>query len=148
MKKFLIFITMSLMFFGASAQMKTSVIPNGSTYVSVTTDYTLTDAVAQYWQINYQPEWYNAQSIVVNLDSLTGNHTNVAVAVYGRMSDQQGWTQIGSTINWKGTTADTVILFTNSTEAAYRQVKVLYTGTGTGTTKIDWQEFKFWNGLP
>ena len=148
MKKILIFTTMLLLFVCAQAQMKLSVIPNGSTYVSVTTDYTLSNAVAQYWQINYQPEWYNAQSIVINLDSLTGNHTNVAVAVYGRISDQLGWTQIGSTINWKGTTSDTTILYTNSTENAYRQIKVLYTGTGTGTTRIDQQEFKYWNGLP
>ena len=150
MKKFIIFISLILCMaaFSASAQMKTSTLPNGVSWVQVTENFTLSNAVAQYWQINYSPEWYNAQSITINLDSLTGNHTNVAVAVYGRVSDQMAWTQIGSTVNWKGTTSDTTFTFTNSTEAAYRQVKVLYTGTGTGTTRIDTQEFKYWNGLP
>jgi hypothetical protein len=120
----------------------------GGTYVDYTTDNTLTNTTAKWFQFNFDPKEYVATNLLVNLDSASGNHTNVAVAVYGRINDLQTWTQIGSTINWKGTTSDTTIVFASSTEAAYRQFKVLYTGTGTGTTTIDRQSFAIWYGIP
>lgn len=132
-----------------NAQLTTSVLDKTKTYVEVTTDYTLTNAVAGYWQINAQNDWMTAQDVIVNLDSASGNHTNVAVALYGRKSDQTStWTAIGSAVNWKGTTSDTTIIISNTTEVGYRQFKVLFTGTGTGTTTISNMEFKLWNGIP
>jgi hypothetical protein len=148
MKKFIVFLLVGLFALTVNAQMLTTKLGSGTSYVNVTTDFTLTNAVAQYWQVEYQPEWYNGQTLVVNLDSASGNHTNVAVALYGRASDQLAWTAIGSAQNWKGTSSDTTLTFTNATENLYRQVKLLFTGTGTGTTKIDRMEFKFYNGLP
>jgi hypothetical protein len=124
----------------------------GSTYIQYTTDVTLTNTTAKATYFYFQPDQYTAQNFVVQLDSTGGNHTNVAVALYGRISDQQGWTAIGSAINWKGVNAsvgaDTTILFANSTEVAYRQFKLLFTGTGTGTTNIMYQAMKIWNGVP
>jgi len=132
----------------SEAQILTTNLPKGVSYVNVNTDYTLTNTTAAYWQINTQPEWYTGQTVIVNLDSLTGNHTNIAVNLWGRVSDQLDWTQIGSTVNYLGRTAthDTTITITNATEVLYRQYKLLITGTGTGTTKIDRMEFKFYNG--
>lgn len=150
MKKIIVLIGIMLAFASAimAQPMLTSYLEPGKSYVNVTTNHTLTNTTARYWQINAQPEWYTAQTVVINLDSLAGNHTNVAVQFRGRVSDQLGWSNIGSAINWAGTTADTTITITNTTENLYRQFSVLFTGTGTGTTTIDRMEFKFYNGLP
>lgn len=132
-----------------NAQLTTSVLDKTKTYVEVTTDYTLTNTTAAYWQINAQNDWMSAQDVIVNLDSASGNHTNVAVALYGRKSDQTStWTAIGSAVNWKGKTSDTTIIISNTTEVGYRQFKVTFTGTGNGTTTISNMEFKLWNGIP
>ena len=132
----------------SEAQLLTTNLIKGQSYAKVATDYTLTNAVAGYWQVNTQPEWYNAQDVMVHLDSASGNHTNVAVQLQGRIDALDAWANIGSAVNWKGTTADTTIQYTNTTEGAYRQFKLLFTGTGTGTTTIADMSFKLWNGLP
>lgn len=153
MKTLFLFIALMFTFVISNAQTATiKPTVTGGTYAEYTTDVTLTDATAKWFQFNFEPTQYNAQNFVVQLDSLTGNHTNVSVALYGRISDQQGWTAIGSAINWTGVHrsvgADTTILFTASTETAYRQFKLLFTGTGTGTTNIMYQAVKIWNGTP
>lgn len=142
---------LALMFTVVISNAQTATLsPNttGGTYIDYTTDNTLTNTTAKWFQFNFEPDQYVAQNYLVNLDSASGNHTNVAIAVYGRINDLQTWTAIGSTINWKGTTSDTTIVFASTTEAAYRQFKVLFTGTGTGTTTIDRQSFKIWKGIP
>ena len=150
MKK-LIFLIVLLAGFSmiAPAQMLTTQLAKDQTYVNIPTNYTLTNTTAAYWQVNAQVDWMTAQDVIVHLDSLTGDHTNVALAIYGRKSAQTStWTAIGSAINWKGTTSDTTIIFSNTTENGYRQYKVLFTGTGTGTTRIDNMELKLWHGIP
>lgn len=132
----------------ANAQMRTTNLAPGNTYANVTTDYTLTNTTAQYWQVNTGIDAYTAQVWVVNLDSASGNHTNVALQLYGRYCSLDSWNAIGSAINWKGTTSDTTIVYLNAAENGYRQFKLLYTPTGTGTTTIDRQVFKLWKGLP
>ena len=155
MKRLIFILALMFAFAISNAQTTITTISAGDasqTYKEYTTDVTLTNTTAKAIYFNMQPEAYTAQNVIVQLDSLTGNHTNVAVAVYGRISDQQGWTAIGSAINWTGVHAsagaDTTILFANATEVAYRQFKVLYTGTGTGTTNIMYQALKIWNGVP
>ena len=151
MKKIALILAMLLIGFSVmEAQIATTNLRTGVTYAEYTTDVTLTNAVVQYWQINAPQNQYTAQNFVVHLDSLAGNHTNVEVALYGRISDQTStWTLIGSAIDWLGATGgDTTIIFTNATENAYRQYKIQYTGTGTGTTTIANQEFKQWFGIP
>ena len=132
----------------ASGQMLTTSLGNEITYAKITTDYTLTNTTARFWQVETAADYYNAQNFIVNLDSAGGNHTNVALVVYGRISDLDTWTVIGDTINWVGTTSDTTIKFTNATEVAYKQFKLLFTGTGTGVTTISQMEFQQWYGLP
>lgn len=149
MKKILILLAFILTFTAVDAQLRTSNLRSGVTYVEVTNDYTLTNAVAQYWQINAGQNWYTAQTCVIHLDSLAGNHTNVAVQLQGRVTTNAAtWVNIGSAVNWTGTTADTTIIYTNATENLYREFKLLFTGTGTGTTTIANMEFKQYFGLP
>lgn len=146
-----LFIFIALMFTFAISNAQTATLTpsvNDGTYINYTTDNVLTNTTAKWFQFNFTPDQYVASNLIVHLDSTSGNHTNVAIAVYGRINDLQAWTAIGSAINWAGTTADTTIVFASTTEAAYRQFKVLYTGTGTGTTTIDRQVFKIWKGIP
>lgn len=132
----------------ASAQIATINVPRGNTYAEYTTDVTLTNDVAKYFQFNISTDYYAAPTYIVHLDSASGNHTNVACVLAGRVSDQTStWTTIG-TVNWAGTTADTTIIYSSSTEVPYRQYKLTFTGTGTGTTTIANTEFKFYYGLP
>lgn len=149
MKALTLFIALMFAFVISNAQQAT-VYPKQTdgTYAEYSTAFTLTNTTAKYMYFFFTPQYYNAQSYIVHLDSLTGTHTNVAVAVYGRLNSNATWTAIGSAINWKGTTSDTTILFTNATESAYRQFKVLFTGTGTGTTSVSNEAFKIWNGTP
>ncbi len=149
MKKLIAIFAILTLTISVNAQMLTTQLQRGQTYTEVTTDYTLTNTTAKYWQINALMDEMTAQDVIVHLDSLAGDHTNVAVALSGRKSDQTStWTAIGSTVNWKGTTADTTIIISNTTENGYRQYKLTFTGTGTGTTTIANMELKLWKGIP
>lgn len=144
MKKIIFLVVLLIGMIGATqAQMLTTYGKDGQTFFKVTTDYTLTNTTPKYWQVGTQVDWPCAQTVTVHLDSLAGDHTNVALAVYGRASALTStWTAIGSPINWKGKTADTTIIFANTTENRYREYKILFTGTGTGTTTIADMELK------
>lgn len=149
MKKIILLTACLLAFaFASQAQMVTTYLSPGKTKAEITTDYTLTNAVARYWQVNTQQDYYTAQCLIVNLDSASGNHTNVAIQLQGRYTDMDAWANVGSAINWKGTTSDTTIVYLNATENGYRQFKINFTGTGTGTTTVDRMVFKQWFGLP
>lgn len=144
MKKLFAILLLAMIGFMANAQMATLNMPVNDTYLKVTTDYTITNTTASYLLISAPKHYKTTQDILVKLDSLSGNHTNVSVAVWGRKFNTSAWVAIGSAINWKGTTADTTIVFSNATANRYRDFKIVYTGTGTGTTKIDTQEFKLY----
>jgi hypothetical protein len=111
---------------------------------TLNTNYTLSNAVADTFLFVARRNYAATQAYSVNLDSLTGNHTNVAVILYGSLLGTSTWTQIGSTINWKGTTSDTTITIANTTPNRYNYYRVKILGTGTGTTRIDWQEMQTW----
>lgn len=144
MKKIILFL-MLMVAFVATAQTVTLPTMAGAaqdknaTAQTVVTDYTLTATTVRNFIWTAPQPKPTTQDFVINLDSLTGNHTNVAVALYGQKSQYKGdWTQIGSTVNWKGTTADTTILISNATANRYSLYKTVVTGTGAAsTTKID-----------
>lgn len=149
MKKFILFLAFAVSAFIVSAQFATSSCTKPDTYVEISSPsnspFIITNTVSKYWLIKGGQDYASMQDLIIQLDSVSGNHTNVAVAVYGQKSDLKAdWTQIGSTVNWKGTTADTIILFSNASAVRYRNFKVVYTGTGTGVTKITKQQFKLW----
>ncbi len=144
MKKIILFL-MLMVAFVSTAQTVTLPTMAGAaqdknaTSQTVVTDYTLTATTVRNFIWTAPQPKPTTQDFVINLDSLTGNHTNVAVALYGQKSQYKGdWTQIGSTVNWKGTTADTTILISNATANRYSLYKTVVTGTGAAsTTKID-----------
>jgi hypothetical protein len=143
MKKLFILIVLAFTVSATIAQTATYRM-NQITFKEVNTDYTLTNAVAQNFVWNAGQNWTCTQDFLVNLDSLAGNHTNVAVALYGKKFSTSAYAQIGSTVNWAGTTSDTTIVISNATANRYRFYKVIYTGTGTGTSTIDIQAMKLY----
>lgn len=143
MKKFLVLIVTLFVAVTLSAQLATIAIPKGETYKSLPTAYTITGTTAGYFQINAGQVYPTTQDYIVQLDSVSGNHTNVAVVLQGRKFTNAAWTTI-ATANWKGTTKDTTIVISNNTANRYIQYKVLYTGTGTGVTRIKNQEIKLY----
>jgi hypothetical protein len=151
MKKYLMLIVMLFSFIAMEAQVATSIVTAPATAVSLTSPtatasiYKITNATAGYWLVKAPLEKGSKQDWAIKLDSVSGNHTNVAVAVWGQKSSLKGdWTAIGSAVNWKGTTADTVIIISNASFVYYQNFKVVYTGTGTGVTKLTQQNLKLW----
>lgn len=144
MKKYILGLIMLFGVMFANAQMATVTIPVNNTFVSVQTDYNVTNTTVAYLLVKAPQNYIATQDVMVKLDSISGNHTNVAVALWGRKFTNSAWVAIGSAVNWKGTTADTTIVISNTTANRYRDYKISYTGTGTGVTKIDYQEFKLY----
>ena len=151
MKKVLFLIVMLFSFVVMEAQIATAnvYIPNTFGKIESPTAaasiYKVTNNVAGYVLFKAPMNYPSTQDFTIQLDSVSGNHTNVAVAIYGQKSALKGdWTQIGSTVNWKGTTKDTVITVSNSTANRYQNFKYQFTGTGTGVTKITKCYLKLW----
>ena len=118
MKKILILLVLLISTVVVNAQTKiqeTSIlIPN--TFGSITSPtaaasiYKITNATAGYTLTKASMNNGSKQDFVIKLDSVSGNHTNVAVAVYGQKSALKGdWTQIGPTVKRNSTTNDVVI---------------------------------------
>jgi hypothetical protein len=160
MKKVILTLALLAVVFIAGAQtlITTGYMKYPDTYWNYATDVTLTNTTPKYFVVDAPQPWPCQQDVCVYLDSLAGNHTNVAVALYGRKSTQMtttlsgdGWTAIGSAINFKGgvysnSGHDTTLCISNVTENEYRQYKILFTGTGTGTTTIGNVEVKLYYG--
>lgn len=142
MKKLLFFLISVLFVSVVSAQ--TILVNKPETYKAYTTDVTVTNTTAKTVYFDGKQDFKTTQDYLCQLDSTSGNHTNVAVALYGQKFETAVWTQIGSTVNWKGTTADTTIVISNATANRYRKYKVTFTGTGAGVTTVDSQEFKLY----
>jgi len=121
-------------------QTATFTIPSDGTYIERATDYLLTNTTASWFKIVASKKYNSTQIFTCILDSTSGNHTNIAVSLWGREFDTSSWTQIGSTVNSTAGT-DTVTII-NTSFTAYREFKFNYLGTGTGTSTIQNQEFK------
>jgi hypothetical protein len=145
MKKFFLIIIAAFIVLAVNSQTITMSTGSG-TYAFRATGFVISAATAQWTQINGYVDWASSLDFQCRLDSTSGNHTNVAVALYGRKFSSDAWTQIGSTVNWKGTTADTTITISTTSVSRWREYKALYTGTGAAsTTTISNQYFKLWH---
>jgi len=145
MKK-LIFI-LALMFVitsTATAQTATVYVPDGDTYYNLTTDYTLTNTTTSWFRWKAASDFPSTQDLEIHIDTLVSGQTAVAVSLYGRKFADDSWTQIGSTVNWAITSADTTITISNTTINRYREFKSNFVGTGTGTCTIANQKLKLW----
>ena len=144
MKNILVLFLFICVGFITNAQTVVGYADKPTTKVTIDTDYTLTDAVANTYLIYGRQDFPTTQDYTIMLDSVSGAHSNVAVALYGRKNANTPWAQIGSTINWTGVGSDTTMTISNATENRYREYKEVITGTGTGVTTISWQEFKLY----
>jgi len=144
MKKIIFIAILGLLAIFSQAQMATVTIPVGQTYASYGTDHTLTNTTASYLLVKAPQHFPTTQDILVQLTDGATPHTNVAVSLLGRKFDTGAWVAIGSAINWKTTTADTTIIISNATANRYRDFKINYVGTGTGTTTIGLQQVKLY----
>ena len=142
MKKIVLILIAVLSFTFVNAQ--TAYVNKPNTYVNYSTAITLTNTTPATMYFDGKQDFTTTQDYQVQLDSVSGDHTNVAVALYGQKFATSAWTQIGSTVNWAGTTADTTILISNTTANRFRKYKVVFIGTGTGVSTISNQEFKLW----
>ena len=129
-----------------TAQTATFNIASDNTMKTVNTDYTLTNTTVVWFQLNAARDMRATQDYEINIDSVSGNHTNIAIKLYGRVFSDDSWTQIGSTANSTHTATHTVTSTISNTVAnRYRQYKFEFTPTGTGVSTIDFQKFKLWN---
>jgi uncharacterized protein YxeA len=145
MKK--LFVLLSIMLLGIGLYAQTYTMPNlasAETYIKVTTDYVATNTTAVNLIFPTGNHFTTTQDYLIQLDSTSGNQTNVAVALYGAKFATSAYSAIGSAVNWKGSTGDTTIVISNATAARWRYFKIVVTGTGTGTTTIDTQELKLY----
>jgi len=142
MKK-LIFV-LALMFTFAvisEAQDVTIVGQKDQHYFRRTVPLTITNTTAVWYLIKTDATWPTTQHIRIKCDSVSGNHTAIALLLYGRNFDDAAWTAISSTIVDQGVDATVANTLTNTTETRWRQFKVLLTGTGTGVSSVSKFEF-------
>lgn len=142
-----------LLFIGvAIAQAQTVSVPvvltPGVTYQEVLTPYTLTNTVGRTFKWTMNQHYPTTQDFVVHMDSLSGNHTNVLVTLWGQKSALKNDSTSLGTLNWKGTLAsggaDTTGIISVTTENRYRTIYSTFKGTGTGTTRITVQALKLY----
>jgi hypothetical protein len=143
MKKFIFIAIFGLLAIFSQAQMATLNIPVNSSFVTLGTDYTLTNTTAQYLVVNAPQHSPTTLDFTVSLVKLTGTPTRVNIVLYGQKTADTPWVSIATGF-WKVTTADTVMTLSNATANRYRNYKILYTPAGTGTSKIDKQDFKLY----
>jgi len=149
MKRLIVLIGLMLMFCAIQAQTveKTLYMDKGQTYLRYTPDFTLAATTAKAIDIVSFQDWPTAQILTIALDTGTvaGNHTNVAIQLQGKVSSlQAAYSNIGSAINWKVSTKDTVIVYSETTENRYNYYRVLMTGTGGAprTSRVTEVQFK------
>lgn len=145
MKKLAIIMLLTVTMFAVKAQTATYQLTKGTTFLNVATDYTLTDAVNQYFIFKAENNNPLAVDYKVILTTVTGNHTNITVVLSGRKFSGDTWTTIatGTTPAFPYSNPEKITISFPGT-LQYREFKVSFTGTGTGTTLISNQEFKVW----
>jgi len=146
MKKLFVILVLAFVAFAANAQTNTWGM-SGENYILVQTDFTLTATTPRVFIFDARTlDWATKCDYLIQLDSVAGNHSNVAVQLSGSKFATGAYSTIGSAVNWKGTTIDTTIIISNASSAIWNYYKITVTGTGSdGNTKVDTQEFKFYN---
>lgn len=144
MKKIISFAILLIGSLSLSAQSLTlPTLADGTTYFYSPTDYLFTNSVGRYFTLTTQEAYPATQDLTINLHKVSGAHTNVLVALYGTKSlIKNDSTLIGSAVNWKLTSADTVVTISNATANRYRIYKWKVVGTGTGVSQISDTELK------
>ncbi len=110
-------------------------------YKLVSTNYTLTNTTAIWFKYKIARDNPITFDYQYNLDSLTGDHTSIAIAIYGRIFTSDDWTLLSTTTATNGTGTANI---SQTVPLRIRELKIEYTGTGTGTSRIDEQILKIW----
>lgn len=144
MKKLIFFLTLSLAFIGLQAQDVTLRMGStAKTYVEYNTDVSVGSGATKWFLIIGDQDCPQTQDFLIHLDSISGGAHATTVKLYGNKIGTT-YTQIGSTVTWKATTADTTILFSNDTINRYRNYKVEVVNASGDVTTIDYLKFKLW----
>jgi len=147
MKKFIFILSLIFVALIGNAQTVTfNPLPLTDSKFVTASPYVITDATVRTFYLETSKQTPTTQDFYMKLDSLTGNHTYIAVALYGAKFSDTAYSQIGSTITWKGTTTshDTTIVISNATSNRYNFFKWTVTGTGTGTSRVVKQSLKLY----
>jgi hypothetical protein len=142
MKKLLIILTLIALTAVVGAQ---TVTVDLSTYTQKTyaVAQTLTNTTAKWFQFNAVKEVPISLNYSCLLTKGTGSHTETTVQLYGKCFVGDAWVLIDTGLSGTITTTYNLeIKVTNHLQ--YRYFKVLFTGTGVGTTVIMNQNFKVW----
>jgi hypothetical protein len=146
MKKFIIFAVIMLAGMAAAAQGYTLYGQKDQTYFKSTTDVTITNTTAAYIVIDASAsvDFPATQFLYAEIDSVSGNHTAIAVTLFGKNFDGEDWTSITISATDLGVNSALPVKFTTSAETRWRKYKVVFTGTGTGVSTLDNLEFKLY----
>ena len=147
MKKLIFILALVFTIVGTAAAQTASfaAIPASQTMQTIGTDYVLTNTTAQWFLFTAKKDGVTLQDFQVKIDSTTGDHTNIAIKLYGKKFSGSDWEQIGSTVNSTHTATHTVTsTIENTVYNGYRFYKAEFTPTGTGTSTIDQMIFKQW----
>jgi len=113
------------------------------TYYTSTEDVTITDEVAVELWIKSNTKWPTTQHILIDCDSVSGNHTAMVMTLFGRNFDDAAWVSLASSANVdQGVDSKIDITSTSTTETRWTQFKIVLTGTGTGVSKVNKLDFK------
>lgn len=141
MKTIISIIMCLFLFTGIQAQTKTGTITTGNSYIDLNFNAADTVAAGQtsYDVIIFSAQHYpTTQDLLVKLDSISTPGATVALTG-SKFGDT--YVAIGSAVTWKGTTADTTIVISNSTANRYRYYKATVTRTA-GKAAISDVKFK------
>jgi hypothetical protein len=144
MKKTILFITLLIGMIGFTfGQTATVTIPSSDTYVAYNTDATVATAATVWFKVVGNQHVPCTQDLEIHLDSISGGAHATTVKLYGTKFGTT-YSQIGSTITWTASTADTTILFSNDTATRYRDYKIEVVNASGDVTKIDYWKFKLY----
>ena len=144
MKKILIILALVFMIIGtAAAQTATVNVADRYTYYNLATDYTLTNTTVSWFKWKYAKDYPSTQDFQVEFSWASGTQTRVDIVLYGRKFSDDSWTSIG-TGNWQHGVNDSIVTISNTSINRYREFKTEFTGTGTGTSTIEFQALKLW----
>lgn len=142
MKKLLLLVTLFVAI-GVTLKAQTVKMDLGATYAEYNLPVTATNTATATVYFNAAIHQPATQDLRVKLTKGTGALSNVVITLSGSKFGDT-WSTIGSAVNWKLSTADTIVTISNATLNRYRKYKVTYTGTGTGTAIINPQYLKLY----
>ncbi len=133
----------SVIMLTATAQTAIINVASGDTFYNLPTDYTLTNTTVSWFRWKMAKDHPSTQDFQVEFSQATGTQTRVDVVLYGRKFSDSDWVSIGSA-NWQDGVNDSLVTISNTSINRYREFKSEFTGTGTGTSTIEFQLLKLW----